>query len=344
MATTSSSSTPSNELWIFTLIFLSICGSYLLFCTLWLLYCLFFKPRTSKHKEYEEEESLDKFYIYTSISCMIFSLATSLCDLSHAIEAYTRKWTMFDLRLNHITATADVFFVCSMTAVYLFMIGRVYYTFKDSYFQLSNKLTIFFLILIFMNFIIWSIYIGLLLGETNFDEAVKNIRNLEIALLIVDFVLNISLLFLFIHKLHELLISSAVHRQASIPLISMEDKDKERSMTKEDIVLDDDQNYFINIISKHTLLCTCAIFLNLIFYLSNLYSDFITSTHPSQSMYLLIYCGRTFGVLINSMVVFFNFKFTVIYYHFFCYFCHFGLNKCFERWTRMRIFRRVSKQ
>ena len=95
-----------------------------------------------------------------------------------------------------------------MTAVYLFMIGRVYYSFQDSYFQLNNKLILFFCLLILMNFIIGTMYIILLVEESNFDEAVKTLRNLEIALLIVDFIINISLLFLFITKLHELMVGS----------------------------------------------------------------------------------------------------------------------------------------
>ena len=340
---------PSNELWIFTLTFLSLCCLYLLLCTLWLLYSLF-KPKSKVNDENMEyiHESLDKFYVYISISCLIFSLGTVICDLSHAVEAYTERWAMFDFRLKYITATADIFFVFAMTAVYLFMIGRVYYTFKDSYFQLNNKLTAFLLVLISMNFIIWTIYIVILITETNFHRAVKLIRNLEIALLVVDFTLNISLLLLFISKLHELLLSSAMQREISVPLINMEeneDNKKNKQGGVDEIILDENQKYYISIISKHTLLCTCAIALNLSFYLSNLYSDFIRTYDPSQDMYLLMYCGRSFGVLVNAMVVFFNFKFTVIYYNFFCYCCHLGINKCFKGWTKRRIMkRRVSGQ
>eukprot|EP01084_Bolivina_argentea_P183804 317117_1 len=322
----------SSVLQIFTLIFLIICSIYLSLCLIWLLYSLF-KP----HDNYKD--SLANFYIYISISCMICSTGTAWSDLWHAIVAYIDDIPMYDLSAKYIMVIANIFYVGTMTAVYLFMIGRVYYTFHNSLFQISQKLTAFYLLLILCNLMIWIIYIIILATVTDFTTAVHLIRHLEIALLIVDFTLNISLMILFVAKLHQLILGSVVSNSKNIPLISTNNK----TDIDQQFILDEDHICHLNIISKHTVLCSWAIFLNLIFYGINLFSDFIMTYSPSNDVYQMIYCGRTFGVLINAMVVFFNFKFTKVYYNFFCYLCHVGLNKCFFQWTKRRISRIVSQ-
>merc|ERR1712129_47398 len=108
-----------------------------------------------------------------------------------------------------------------MSCVYLFMIGRVFFTFDQSEYQISRPVLIFYASLILLNVSAWTLYILIIAANTDFTEAAYLLRGFEIALMIDDFVLNLSFLALFVHKLYQLLVVSAVERNASISMDRM---------------------------------------------------------------------------------------------------------------------------
>lgn len=328
----------------FTLIFMSGSSLFLFICLIWLLYSLF-RPKSPY------ELSLHPFYIFTSISSLLFANGSVFGDLWHAVKAYTLDIPMYDPTLNDLKIIANIFYILTMTTVYMFMIGRAYYTFKGSKYGLSISTIVFISLLIISNFIVYGYNIFIIAIADDFESTAKLVRETEIALVVIIFILNGSLLTLFIYKLRKLLVSTVVPAQIlSVPLLEIDDSnsfdDESRSVSpvyKQTVRLDTHQEKLISIMTRHTVLCTLALLLNIGLWMANVYSDFFNEKTPSEPVYEFLYSLRVLDVVIYSMVIFFNFRFNAKFYESCCCCCHWIMSACCKQWTKSKIKSSASK-
>ena len=144
-----------------------------------------------------------KFYQVTHIIFFIATFTASLGDLLHVSVAYMTDHSLLSYAENPYMVLADIGYFISTIILYCLLFGRLYFTFNQTGYALSNGIVIFYIIIIIAAMIMFGLYFVFW-----YDSGLKVII-LLIAISTNDLILNITLTVLFIKKIRALVISES---------------------------------------------------------------------------------------------------------------------------------------
>ena len=105
--------------------FIAICAALCTTCCIILLYQL---------------HGSGDIHICTKILLTLCTMGSTLCtssDLVRWIFCYTTHQSLFSFPLNQILSLADLFYYIGCISFYLIAISRIYYAFRNSYYEIS---------------------------------------------------------------------------------------------------------------------------------------------------------------------------------------------------------------
>ena len=142
----------------------------------------------------------------TNILCFTACLFCSIIDIIHLTFAMMAGDSSLLEKYNAIKAAADVCYYTASFSLSITLFGRVYYTFRETVFALTKCTIFIILLLIFISAALDTAYIALTcILEQNVADFYS--RPLFLAVIGNDFVTSLSLLYLFVYKLKELIVN-----------------------------------------------------------------------------------------------------------------------------------------
>ena len=171
--------------------FISICTIICILCCTILFYqtyCLKRAPRSSA-----TPNAGDHLVTICVISCTLCTIS----DLTRWIIGTASHKGIFSSPLNQIMTIADGFYYIACICFYSIAVSRIYYAFKDSFYEISSRLIKFFIILISISGIagLWHIIMASIQPK-NGSQDFFQIYGIPaiIVLSINDFILNTGLI------------------------------------------------------------------------------------------------------------------------------------------------------
>ena len=172
---------------------------YLFF--LWL--ALLCKCRDMAHKS----RQVYLFNRNTNILCFTACLICGIVDIIHLyiLSFKSNKFPLQD-EYNYVKAIADVLYFFASYSLSIILFGRIYFTFKDTIFALSTFTIFIISFQIGLSILLDTTYIALTLIYKE-AKADKYARPMFLVLIANDFLVSLSMLYLFVYKLKELIIN-----------------------------------------------------------------------------------------------------------------------------------------
>ena len=303
---------------------------------------------------------IPRFFKYMTIICIIFCCMSSTVDLTHLVIAHRRDELGSDPSIfGLILAVSDTTASIASISLYIFLIGKLYITFKETKYKISKKYMSFLILLLLIccGCMAGFIFTFVTHSITLFHRSVKFVY----MVILIDILINIYVLALFIYKLQQILMDSVVvgvydiipvfHQSHSVPSrmdTQMSDTvrrhtrttvaDLVRSTTDES-VQKENQTKMTALIIRQTLLGCCIILFNGLFWIKVLCDIyFIGPSFPSDLAFQSTYCLRAVQNLIVITMLYLNFKFNTKLYYKCCGCCHNGCYKCCMRCTRSKVY------
>eukprot|EP01084_Bolivina_argentea_P300440 518053_1 len=184
--------------------------AFIFFFCVMLIYQLFISEKNIliAEESYKNMKKAYNFYRYTSVSCFTFCLLTACIDMVHGYLSYANNHAMLLNYYTIIKGSADVTYFAASLHLNLLIFGRCYFTFKYSVFALS-KWTIAFISIQIIFSMQLSIGYCILLFVFGDNEQIDDIyaAPLIIGIFVTDLTISVSMLLLFIYKLHQLIAS-----------------------------------------------------------------------------------------------------------------------------------------
>eukprot|EP01084_Bolivina_argentea_P141508 248648_1 len=189
---------------VFFLAFLAILMIVILFSMLYKMYC--------EHILIKSQNKVIKFYRGAYIACITSSIICTTIDCIHGYFAYSDKVTMLsegDQKFTTIKVSADLWYFIASNLLNIILFGRVYLTFKETLYALSNIKIIVFLVLISTAIIACFVYISFFIIFPNNQKQQDKYGYFPSAVIMFDDVIvSIFLLYLFNSKLRQLISNS----------------------------------------------------------------------------------------------------------------------------------------
>ena len=147
------------------------------------------------------------FHRNTNLLCFTSCLICGIIDIIHIILSYKSHHTPLHDEYNNIKAAADIcYFICSLS-LSIILFGRIYFTFQNTIFSLS-RFTIFIIsIQILLSTLLDLAYIFLTIIIKHEKIIDKYARPMFLTLIGNDICVSLSMLYLFVYKLKELIIN-----------------------------------------------------------------------------------------------------------------------------------------
>ena len=309
---------------------IGICAFIVLIILLLLSYQLSCHPNT---------KDIKCFYKFYAILFVIFALGTMLNDMIHITmnqEKNTRlQWNESDWpTISYLRLSADICYFASTLVIYLLFIGRLYYTFNDTYYKLSSRMLMILVIIVIITTLISIFYITcLLLQLFNVYISTKWIYPLFIIYIVHDMVLNATLMVLFVRKLKHVVVAQSENQMATNLLTTYRDEFF--------LNLDTSQLKFIHVMTKLTVLSGIIIICNEIA-LTFVMIEFIWLLHKPWPQFVK-YSLRTIYLLIAVINVYLNFEINDKIYHRICGSLHIKLYGHFVKDTRRGIKKSIQR-
>ena len=236
-----------------------------------------------KENQKKRRKSRNKctFHNTSSLLCVFAIILYYINDLIHAFGVYINDGDLLRtakpvyIQISH--ALAQFFYYMSSVIIFIILIGRLYLVFNHSIYAL-NALTIlfYFIIITFASLLMITntALIGIFNNSTIF--VIELISVISLVLLIIDLIINVSLLILFVYKLKQVIYNSDDKNQ--IKLI--------KSMT------------------KHTVLCIICAIVNQLYNFNDYFSFEITTSDEWEYVVGIDYIIRGFEGIINTLVIY----------------------------------------
>eukprot|EP01084_Bolivina_argentea_P007870 14774_1 len=292
-----------------------------------LIYQLFISEQNVQEAEstYRNMKHAYNFYRYTAAICFTFCLLTAIFDTWHGYLSFCDNHAMLLNYYSPIKGTADLLYFTASISLNMILFGRCFFTFKFSPFGLSTWTIAFISAQIIFSFLLSISYCVVMFIVENEQIADHWTKPLIITITANDFTLSISLLSLFIFKLHQLIVniknSNNTHnndknnnqqhnqlnsklstltytREISGTQTSINTVNSDSSMLSSlfyESNLDAHQLELIAVITRHTVLSGFAIFFNQMWY-SLAYVSMKSEFESSEWFGLFIYASRLIGM------------------------------------------------
>lgn len=281
------------------------------------------------------------YYKFCTILFIICALGTHVFDIIHATlnQSRNRQFALNESNYPYISyfrVFADICFLSANLFLYLLFIGRLYFTFQHTQYQLSYKiLYLLFIIVITVTclsifYIIWML---LQIFGVNLNDIWLTI--IMLTYLIFDIIINATLLFLFLRKLKHVIVAQSENNLNQHLLIKKPSNDGYL------VDLDTAQLKFINVMTKLTLLSSITIIANELNYVL-ITIQFIWFTQYSWT-YTANYTLRTITLTIAVINVYLNFEINDKFYHRICGSLHIKLYSHFVKDTRKTISKSINE-
>eukprot|EP01084_Bolivina_argentea_P272017 463031_1 len=252
------------------------------------------------------------------IICVISSTLCTWFDCARFVFCYLtdKPLTYLSFR-NKIMATADFLYYFALIIFYSIAIYRMQLSFAGTSYELNHCILYFFRILIIVSFILAGFYCSYLFAlpvsiEGGFAYYACLIP--PICLCIIDFILNTSLLILFISKLKTLLSERLLYC------------DKNLLLNPKSYVYKSSKDLLV-VMTRHTLLFGITIITNQLWFIAQLLKKFIVSN--SVDYHVSTYTFRVLSCTVNCIALFFSSEENFDLYKSYCKCCHKALQKCF---------------
>eukprot|EP01084_Bolivina_argentea_P279121 477139_1 len=192
------------------LVNLVIVSCFVFLCTI-IWYTLIFQLFCANNIQLKISKQKEPTHIISKMLlfwCVTLSTLSTWSDLSRLAICYIFNKNLYSFKINQVMAFADFFCYCASILFYLIAISRLQISFRNTNYTINTYVLSFFYVLITISFILAIYYtITICLAPSNqahsfwvtFDTIPL------IAICIIDFTLNTSLLILFISKLKQLL-------------------------------------------------------------------------------------------------------------------------------------------
>eukprot|EP01084_Bolivina_argentea_P090265 162685_1 len=289
-------------------------------------------------KLYSKQNShkpISPFYKYVTIICVTFCALSTIVDLIHTTIAYIRHEQSSDTyRFGTIMTIADITYFIASISLYILIIGKLYLTFKSTSYRVSNKYIIFLSILIVTSVFCMTQYL-ITLNNKDTIKFLDNSVKFVYAVIINDFIIDISVLALFVYKLQQLLIDTI-----DIGLIH-QNSDNIIQIVKESADEYDFQNSqkrLVALITRQSILGSIQIFFNCTFYFKVLVDRYtVGPKFPSDLAFQTSHCLRALENLVVIGTLYLNFNLNTGLYYKICGCCHNGCYLCCLKCTKRKI-------
>ena len=224
-------------------------------------YKLFCDPSTKK---------ICTLFRYLTVFFIISATLCSICDIIHCLinetyqvpMGYDESWSPFVISLEII---GDIFYFLTTLILYSLFIGRLYITFKGSYYQLSKGTLIILSIIIIVIISSALLYAVLIILQLYQSPLGKTLASYSFGIWVIsDMIINITLLILFNKKL-KAIIASHSENNLDEHLMELRNTKTEHDDDHDDdnceFNLDSVQLKFINVMTRFSLLSGIVIVL-----------------------------------------------------------------------------------
>ena len=217
-------------------------------------------------------------------------------------------------------------------SLYVFIFGRLYKTFQDSAFELSKFTFWSIIILITLNTIAQisvAVFFFMLPFQFTLDQFYDYLHGFNTFLLTSDFLLNIVILAIFIHKLHQLIINL--------------EHDGIDFIEGSEIKLNNAQTKMLGIITKHAILSTFDIMSHVLCYISIIIGSNIGPMYVVD-LYFLGYSNLVKAIhgFVVAFTLYLNFSFNNELYFRLCNKCHVFCYHRLEKKTMKKLSTQLS--
>ena len=282
---------------------------------------------------------INKFYLWTTLLVMILYLSCSMVDIYHAYASYKNNHPMKDPSWDTIKFVADFLYFIGCTILYINIVGRLYLTFATTIYHLQIPILVVICCLITLSFCVMMMYCYII-AVLDDNKYFKWSAMCDLSLMIIDIILNTTILGLFVFKLRQLIINITINDLATSTsnykeLVSTaDDTDSISSTLLYDEYALKRKDRLITVVTRHTILSCIAIICNQCFYSVNtvyyLYA-------PNETWTAISYAGREIEGVIISLVLYLNFNFNMRIYKKLCNSCHMCCYNCFKKSTKIDV-------
>ena len=178
-------------------------------CTCVLIILILFIYLYFKIRDHRSHKYMHPFYPYTNIFCLLLYLIAILVDCIHiGLSAFvTTEYKVYDQHYGNVKIIADIAFFSSTTLLYIIMIGRLILTFNNTLYKLNKCLISIIFVFIFISNAGMIYYVISLKISSNIEKLDKRDQPVIAIIGGFDLVLNLILLFIFVLKIRQLVIS-----------------------------------------------------------------------------------------------------------------------------------------
>ena len=300
--------------------FISVC---VVFCTLFTIALL----RQLNNPQDDRQSALHKhgYYYHIMIVCCMSSTLCEYCDLSRWIICVAANKSLFYFPMNQIMSIATFFHQAGAMTFYIVAISRIYIYCKTSYYPVSKQMMIIYNSILCIGSITAIYYIIIVALQpahdtSNFFRRYNTIPS--IILMVIDFILNTTLLILFFYKLRQLFTSN-MRRNSILSFDNMEDEMNEKTETD------------INLIVRYCILFSIAVITNQIFFITVLVNHWDSNVRIKA--HWLIFISRGIENVANCAVLFLSLNTNHGCYLCICSKCHAYLKNLFTGNTQRML-------
>ena len=144
----------------------------------------------------------------TNILCFTACLGCAIVDIVHIyVLSYKANKTPLHDEYNNVKAIADILYFFASYSLSIILFGRIYFTFKDTVFALSTATIFIISFQIALSILVDTTYIALTLIMKKEEKIDGYARPMFLVLIGNDFLVSLSMLYLFVYKLKELIIN-----------------------------------------------------------------------------------------------------------------------------------------
>ena len=298
----------------------------------------------------DKRKKMGSFFKYSTSITACFCFVSSIGDLIHIIMAYLNKDMSSNTnRYGNIMVVSDGFYFIGSLSMYIFIIGKLFITFKDTTYKVSRKYISFLGLLIFTALIMMTLYI-IAIHDDEADEFLQHSTKFVTIIIVIDFIIDIGVLSLFVYKLQQLLVESVdidkMHKYSYSEVAkngNSKDVIQIVRLTASEYTFEANQRKLISLITKQSVLGTIIILFNCAFYVK-VFIDRFTVNDDSLSpdvAFELSYCIRAIENVVVTFMLYLNFAFSDKLYYGLCGFCDTGCYKCCTLCTKRNITRKT---
>eukprot|EP01084_Bolivina_argentea_P003779 7121_1 len=324
-------------------------------CIPWISLCLITSLIMSIHLTYQLFLSNSKSKVrtlyrrITFISC-IFCTFCIIADLIHVTHAFIDNGIIISHKYDHALVTATAFYYVGTVTLYILLMSRLYFTFQNTMYSLSNSLTIFIGLLISISALCGVYYCIIIASITDEYKVITFNRPATIILEINDFILNSVLLILFVYKLKRFIADSYDYNNTMELLIndseeSIHSRNNTKSLSsihRDQVKLEPHQNKFVRVITRNSLLGSLAIIANQLFWIGYMYDVYIVRDITVNLYPSIVYSMRSCENMINVMVLYLSLTINDKMYFKLCNSCHKACYQCNVKQSQRTIIKQMT--